>query len=302
MHNPTFKLSQRKNCGLTLVELLIALALSSFVLLTAYALLSSQQSFLQRNQQQIHLEQNKRFTQFVLSRAIWQAGFLGCRSLANLQVHNQLRNNHIIPGQTTPLAIFAYQAVGNSWRPALPVGIHAKPGTDVLELVYRASLATELTTTMATPNSKISVNNTGAFKKDGIVVISDCEQADIIQINKMNSFKKQLLPQAPLSKAYAIPSQIGQLQYRLFYIQEENDTKNPVDALYMLEQSGFPEELVDHVSDLKLAFATQTTPTNYLTGIAVHDWHKIHSVRFTLQFNDTHYHETDSFITSLHNQ
>ena len=90
MHNSAQHLLKRKNCGLTLIELLIALTLSSLVLLMAYSLLAYRQRYLQIHQQQIHQQQNKQFTQFILRQAIWQAGFFGCRSLANSSLHNQL--------------------------------------------------------------------------------------------------------------------------------------------------------------------------------------------------------------------
>lgn len=304
MQRTPHEMYRRKNCGLTLIELLIATVLSSLILLTAYSLLNYQQHYFQKHQQQIQVEQNKRFAQFILSQTIWQAGFLGCRSLSTSQLDNHLTNNNFISQQKPIVAIFAYQAIGNSWRPALPTGINAKPGTDVLQLVYMQPHNTALSVAMTNPAEAITVNNASLFKPNDRVIISDCEQADLFTISKINGSKKQLLHSISLSKAYVLPSEIGELSYILFYIQPKDpDDKNSDAALYMLDQSNLAEELITNVTGLHFLFATQNAPRNYVTANAINDWSQVHSVEIKLSLSAGHQKsESYSFITSLRNQ
>lgn len=282
---------QRKNCGLTLIELLIAMLLSNVVLLTAYSLLNYQQHYFQQHQQQIQLEQNKRFAQYILSNAIRQAGFFGCRSLANSTI-----TNHSNFDPTKLLAIFAYHAIGKSWLPSLPKNIKVKSGTDVLAIIYEDSGTAIVTTAMSNPSAPLIVTDTSQFKQNDLVVISDCEHADIFTISQINGSKKQIQHSSPLSKTYAAPAEIGQLMYYLFYIQ-------PDDALYVLDNSAIPEELVDHVSSLKLQFSTQALPTNYVTANSINNWSQVHSVNVELGFETKNQEvENYAFITSLRNQ
>jgi prepilin-type N-terminal cleavage/methylation domain-containing protein len=286
MQRGTHPMYRRKNCGLTLIELLIAMLLSSIVLLTAYTLLNYQQHYFAQHKAQIQLEQNKRFAQFMLSNAIRQAGFFGCRSLANSKITNHASDNKS-PNNKSLVAVFAYQAMGSSWRPALPAGIKVKPGTDVLAIMYVNPSTAILSTPMLKPTDYISLNKTSLFNSGDIVVISDCEHADIFTIKQINGYKKQLQHTTPLSKAYGIPTEVGQLMHYLFYIQ-------PDDSLYMLDNSKIPEELVDHISNLKLLFATLDAPSNFVTANAINDWSQVHSVEVELP--------DYSFITSLRNQ
>ncbi|MSP53272.1 MAG: prepilin-type N-terminal cleavage/methylation domain-containing protein [Gammaproteobacteria bacterium] len=291
MQRYSYKMSHRKNCGLTLIELLIAMLLSSLILLMAYSLLNYQQHYFQQHTQQIHLDQNKRFVQFILSTAIRQAGSFGCRPLANSKV-----NNTSVFHKKKLVAIFAYQAIGNAWLPSLPKTIKAKHGTDVLAIIYMAPHTAMVATAMSTPNEVITTTDTSLFKQEDLAVISDCEQADIFAISHINGSKKQLKPTTILSKCYAPPAEVGELLYYLFYIQ-------PDDTLYMLDNSKIPEELVDHVSDLQLQFSTHASPNNYVTANGINHWSQVHSVKVELGFDSKnqaaeHY----SFITSLRNQ
>jgi type IV pilus assembly protein PilW len=291
MQRPPDKMYLRKNCGLTLIELLIAMFLSSVILLTAYSLLNYQQHYFQQHKQKIQLEQNKRFAQFILSNAIRQAGFLGCRSIANSKI-----TNHSNFDPTKLLAIFAYHAIGKSWLPSLPKNIKVKSGTDILAIIYEDPQTSIVTIAMPNPSSPITVMDTSQFKKNDVAVIGDCEHADIFTISKIIDSKRQLQHPTPFNKAYATPAEVGQLSYYLFYIQ-------PDDALYVLNNSAIPEELVDHVSSLKLQFSTQTSPANYVTANAINNWSQVHSVRVELGFeNKNQKTENYFFITSLRNQ
>ena len=299
MQRQADSLYQRKNCGLTLIELLIAMLLSSVILFTAYSLLNYQQHYFAQHQQQVHLEQNKRFAQFVLSNALHQAGYFGCRSLAHSKV-----TNHSKFDPTKLVAIFAYQAIGNSWLPTLPKEIKAKKGTDVLAIIYEAPHTALLTIPMLNPTDNITLHETSIFKTGDIAVMNDCDQADIFTISQINGFKKQLHHTSALSKAYAQPTEVGQLLYYLFYIQPKNpNDKDSADDLYVLDQSNIPEELVDHVDDLQLQFATHDSPHNYVTANAIHNWLKVHSVEVELVLSSKNQATQNySFITSLRNQ
>ena len=291
MQRGTHPMYRRKNCGLTLIELLVAMLLSSIVLLTAYTLLNYQQHYFTQHKAQIQLEQNKRFAQFMLSNAIRQAGFFGCRALANSKI-----TNHSSFDPTKLFAVFSYQAIGNSWRPSLPRGIKVKPGTDVLAIIYVNPNTALLSTVMLNPADNITLNKTSLFTSGDSVVISDCEQADVFTISQINGYKKQLYHSMALSHAYNIPAEVGQLMYYLFYIQ-------PDDTLYMLDNSKIPEELVEHIDSLTLLFATQEAPRNFITASAINHWGEVHSIEITLGFSDgAAKTENYSFITSLRNQ
>ena len=182
--NRTLPSFLRRQAGLSLVEMMIALTIGFMIIAgVGYLYLGSRQAF--RTQDSLTaIQENARFALATMSHDIRMAGYMGCGNLSNI-------TPNIIASAISPLSPATALVVfpgGTGWTP--PASITLKSGTDVL----RISRASGGNVTAYTPSSsmsgsppkpssvQINANPNNFIQQNDVVLISNCQTADVFAV------------------------------------------------------------------------------------------------------------------------
>ena len=152
---------QRRVAGFTMIELMIALAIGTFLILGLARVFSASRTAYQLSEGVSRVQENGRFAIDFIQRDLRMVGHMGCvNDQAHLQNAGALLNRvpagsaGVNSGVNFPLGIQAYEATKTSastmnlgtaastWTPALPnavASLNPLPGSDVLQLRFLAS-------------------------------------------------------------------------------------------------------------------------------------------------------------------
>ncbi|MCB1759218.1 MAG: PilW family protein [Gammaproteobacteria bacterium] len=303
--------SKCRMAGFGLVEILIAMVLGLVLTIGMInVFLSSKQAYRTQDALSV-IQENGRYVMEVLSRTIRMAGYQGCGNLAAV-IPNVLANG--MPGSGTysaNQAIRGYAYNGSSFSPLYgdvssssddPVSVAAN--TDMLT-VSRAELVTgcgnRLSSSMGSDSEALSINGlksgSGACELDfttpgnEYMLITDCETSDLFRVTDLKESGGVITIEhgagsnssARLSKHYATDAQVFRFIHSDFYVKN-NSFGQP--ALFLRENGGVEQELVDGVQDLTLLYGEDTdsdlAADQYTAGPSVADWSDVTSVRITL--------------------
>lgn len=210
---------RRLSIGLSLIEIMIALAIGSLLILGLVQVFAASRTAYQLSEGIGRSQENGRFAMEYLQRDIRMAGHYGCvNDQSHLQTPGALNATYFgaatgaTIGRDFPVGVRGYDANGTApgatlnlaaptagWTPALPAAIAALApiaGSDVLELRFLASEGTPVTN-IANPsatNTIISVNPArwGPLITDGVANptmfgIADCSYVDVFPASAVNS-------------------------------------------------------------------------------------------------------------------
>ena len=123
------------------------------------------------------------------------------------------------------------------------------------------------------------------------VLITDCETSDLFQITGITKSSTEVQidhgsssnKSARLSKPYSTDAQVFKFIHSDYFLAQ-NSFGQP--ALFVRENGGTPQELVDGVQDLELLYGEDTdsdlAADQYVNGAAVSNWANVTSVRMNL--------------------
>jgi type IV pilus assembly protein PilW len=168
----------QKEGGFTLVELMVSLAMTAFLIGAIYLTFGVQRQRFATEEQIIEIQQNGRVAMEFLSREVRMAGFWGCSTPGVFT--NTLR------GQATDILYRMFPveglnnvAAGNSYG--------AKGGTDILFLSYaNGESRMSIKTDMGSNTDPIHVSTHGLVAVGDIVVISDCSHTSVFQVTNVD--------------------------------------------------------------------------------------------------------------------
>lgn len=318
----TVQTGRRCIAGLSIVELMVALTIGLILLAALTRLFAVSRSTYTLEEGLARVQESGRFAIEFLAQDIRMAGYIGCASSTNTTVRNNL-NNPTSPGVdfTQYLSGHRYTGSGASpsaltdWTPALPGTVNgvvyfsageAEPNTDVLVIRHASETGIKLGETMSDTSANLKIDaNPGGLVDNDIIMVSDCSNADILQITGPDSFgagSNTLVHNTgestpgnatkPLSKAYTSDAQVMKVITRIYYIgRRGNSTSNPP-ALFRKELTTGAtmdtQELVEGIETMRFAFGEDTDATSdkvaniYRIGSAVANWSKVVSIRVGL--------------------
>lgn len=240
-------MSNKSEEGFSLIELLVSITLSFLfieLLFHTYVWVTQQESLLR---EKIMLENNAQFAQFILMREIQTAGFLGCNRYDKLNIH--------YPDKRPYFPIFPIQIVSKASH---CLGKHIHPESDLLIIEKLSSKTADLLGYQA-PN-KIKVNLKDRFEESDLLVITNCEKADIIApvaVQKM-PFYQVLTVSKDLH--YAKGAQIGKFIATAFFIEKthrNNIQHEPIYALYSYDLIHHRKtEYIQNIESMSFSYAS----------------------------------------------
>ena len=266
---------KRTQAGVGLVEIMVALAVSSLLIGGLIQIFSSNKQGYILQDEMSRLQENGRFSFHFLMRDLRMAGYFGCRN--NVPIQNNLdtsSSDYNLGYDFSGSPLIAYNASdsGSTWTPALPDAIKALdplPGNDIVLIRSADASSVKLTSPYQTGDaskSSIHLEKGHGLSKGDIAVVSDCSRATVVQItgeggggtsaavtnNTGNSVSPGNATSA-LGSNYGDGAIISKIRSTVFYIANNPDG---VPALYRrnLGSSDVAEELVAGVDQLSLRY------------------------------------------------
>jgi Tfp pilus assembly protein PilW len=180
--------------GISLIELLIALLLGTFLMLSGYQLLENQIVFMKNAMGSAEDEDLIIFTENILTKNIENAGYFGCQTMNHAIVASALSDYSTLP-------------------PMISVS-PAKDGSDILTIRSEDTNTTYLTKKMASAKTVLYLAS-NHFTQGDIAIIGDCGKSDIFKVGTVHGLQ---MNHVPFSQAYDMNATVGSFKTTIFYV------------------------------------------------------------------------------------
>lgn len=306
----------RQQRGLSLVELLVALALGAFITIGIIQMFTANQETYRVNIGQARMQEGARFAMEFLTAPIRMAGFMGCFSepVGFFEQLNPNANADYLIDFASPVG--GHEATApNTWSPllaALPADIPAgniASGTDVLTIRTSDPRGTRLSTAMANSSDPIVVRTlpngeTAQYTAQDLFVISDCEKATFFQLTSATTTANVInmahiaggaaatpgndtADITPDNDVFGLDATVHRIETQVFFI-----APGAGGGLSLWRKSGFlgaPVELVEGIEDLQVLYGIDTdndgVPNRYRTVQNVVDLADVRTLRISITAN-----------------
>jgi type IV pilus assembly protein PilW len=315
--------------GMSLIELLVSLTLSATLMAGVVGVFVTMFQTDRSQEGVSRIQESGRFALSFLSQDLRMAGFMGCSSTleatdinvtiysppASFQPDRNIQGwegatsdpgdiNNSVNDEATVLtsAVGGWATSGGN---VLDV-TNAMPGTDIFR-VWGADPAVRTIINSVTPGASTVVNvvNTPDIPDDSILVLSDCEKADIVQACSQQVIGTPQTLNLTLS-AGCTPGNIASLSLEsgpgdevmklagtLYYIGKRGNVATNPPTLFRRTLSttgiaGTPEELVEGVENMQILYGENTNNDNnnaadrFVSADLVSNWNDVVSLRITL--------------------
>ncbi|MCR8916522.1 prepilin-type N-terminal cleavage/methylation domain-containing protein [Marinobacter panjinensis] len=258
--------------GLSLVELLVALALSAILILGIFTVYmdSSQTSRLSTSLARI--QESARIGVDILARDLRMVGFQGCADPDDVTMNVIADNPPTNDFFSTTLRV--WEVTGANWADGtefdgLSIEANARVGSDVIAIQRGEMANVDITGNMDNTNANIQVGGAevNQFSQNDMVLISDCESADLFRISSKPSsdtwaHASNVNSGNNLSQAYNENARVMRFSSTIYYVADtgrDDSLGNDIYALYRardnLLNSATPDfqidELVEGVESLQ---------------------------------------------------
>lgn len=295
--NPKLRNYPRGESGLSLVEIMIALAISMMLLLGTVSIFMSNQRIYREQDRMGRLQENARFIMQKLSEEIRMAGYVGCSD-----EHGGDKVRTIISGASGGAlfdfsniieGIEGYRVGVSTWLPSgssdIPADIVA--GSDAITIRYIRGVSFALSNDMANTAAAVQIPAIAGFRVGDAVAIHDCTGADIFRVTGVttaggiDSLAHEVDASignttAHLGRAYrSATGRVSRFVSKRYYIADENDGRGP--ALY---DTG--TRLIDGVENMQILYGVDTTgdgiADEFRRADVVANWTDVTSVRLAV--------------------
>lgn len=240
--------------GLTLLELMVALAASLILLLGASKLFITTRHSYNITQGLSRLQENARLVMTLLPRDLRQSGALGCNSIGELgsRIDNRLADADDFKYRfSTTLAGYRVSDTGDIESALQPTRNSDLLPTSITDNVVDG---TDIVVIRGARMDKVAVNVDAAspFQKDDLLAISDCHSAILFEYDGESSS----IP----SSGYGPDAQLTPINTVAYYIREN---ARGIPALYRYSndtsrKAGISRELVPGVEFMRVLYGQDT--------------------------------------------
>jgi len=289
-------------CGLSLVELLVAVTISLVLLGGIYQIFFSSTTTYSVNTNLSRLQENARFALSFLERDVRQSGYRGC--LNDSSTFTNLLNSPTDFAFNFALPLEGFDAVTSSstkkWDRNLPALVtEPRKHSDILALRNQLDgtlsyLRSDMTSsTAAVPIAPGTLDK--PFKSAGgdLVMLSDCQGATVFQVSSFAHAQGDVFhlkdvgtpgnSSDDLGRLYRRNAEIGRVATVLYYVR---DSDEKVPCLYRKIGSADAEALVEGVESMHILYGVDDdndqAADRYLAATATLLWQRVVSVRIGL--------------------
>lgn len=307
MQRRSFNPVMRRAEGFTLVELMVALAISLLLLTGVVAIFSTSRVSYESTDQLSRIQETGRFALDLMSRHIRASGFSGCSRQPNY-ISSVVNSATSVQWNFLGGPVQGFDADGSSWTPALGTAVPnipatdpggVTPGSDVLvvrgpRLGARPAL---VTTAMAGATDPLTVNSVTDFKEGGEVVMAySCEgQSIFFAVPSGNTLTHGVGGGTPGNEfnttnfPFRENAEVVPVETVVYYVGRSSGGEGvPADtsSLWRRAALGNPEELVQGVEQMQVEYGIDTTMDrivdDYVDASAVTNWDQVVALRIAL--------------------
>jgi type IV pilus assembly protein PilW len=289
-----------KNCsrlayridGFSLLEILIACALSLILLTSISHIYLRTKEVYRRQNEFTKLQENIRFALHILKKNVEMAGYAGCAKLGDLYLSNHFKEHSAVNLDFKPEnSIFGFTS---EHAPNYLQG-KIKPGTEGLVIKNADSDITQLTESeLKIPATFIRVKQNPATLSNQILLIADCDHADLFQAENIDGSIIRLSNNDKIQYSYqAKDTEISRFTELAFFISDTNRSDirgKPIYGLFMTTNRGKKEEVLSDIKDMKIHFGVGKDTHEIDRYYATYEiekqqlWRNVQSVIITLTF------------------
>lgn len=266
--------------GLSLVELMVALALSATLIFGVFTVYMDSNRTSQVSNALARTQEAARIATDLMARDMRMVGFQGCADPDDVTLN--------IIADDPPTADFfettlrGWEVTDGAWADGTEfdgtaIESGAKVGSDVISVQRGETMAIGLTGKMEVENANVQVtgNDVARFAQNDIVMISNCEAADLFRISSQPSSNtwahaKGVNSSNRLSRAYTADARIMKFSSSLYFVADtgRDDARgNDIFALYrqINQLDGTllpPEEIVENVENLQIEYGELLATNN----------------------------------------
>lgn len=296
--------------GFSIVELLVAMAISLILLGGVVTIYSSSKSTYEVVDRVSRVQENGRFALDAIVRDLRSAGYIGCSRAENVTFTNALRSSTQLSWNFADGVVGHEYSSGTTWVPGLDAGLSSATtgtyGSDALVLRVPvqggAAGALRLTQKMSSSTDTLKIAAVGSsvlgpLEPDKqVIMVADCHARSVFEITSYTKTTGviQHAVSDPTSStpgnetdnighAYEINSQIVPMRTVAYYIGSSSPGRI---GLWRKIGAGTPEELVEGVERMELRFGFDTNADRiadeYRTANDVTNWGNVISVSIAL--------------------
>ena len=294
---PCMQSDMRRQRGLTLVELMIALMLSLVILGGLVGMFAANKRTYKIQAGLSRLQESGRFATQMLGQDLRGSGYWGCgtKNMDSSAITNTL-NGASGYVYNFAQAVDGFEATSSSaWSPSLDSSIvSATGGSDVITLRYTVGGGARVIQHNTT-SADIKVVAQADLATDDIVMVSDCEDAAIFQITNLQNVSPTQTnivhntgTSSPgnatknLGKKY-VNGELVQVRVRSYYVRTGADG---TPSLWRVDNGGTPQELIPGVEQMQVLYGVDSNNDlavdSYVKANSVTDWSSVISVKLSL--------------------
>lgn len=305
---------QTAHSGFSLVELMVAMALSLILLAGVLAIFASSRTTYETTDRLSRIQENGRFALDLLTRDLRSAGYIGCSKRGSfsstLRTPTSLLWNFEFP-------LEGFDAQGTGWAPTLDTTTVVDPDPAGDALVIRVPVGefdpVRLTDFMSSTTDPVSIADVSPalIEAGDVVQASDCRNRVVFQVSANNA--GQLAHEdvaatttapgnvtADLGVAFAEDGEVVPVRSVIYFLREGTTAGAGTSLWRRLSDAGVAEELVEGVESMQFQFGEDTdndaviSVDEYRNADEVDDWNQVLSVRIALLVRSLSEYGTDT--------
>ncbi len=262
--------------GTTLIELMLSLSISLFILAALITIYLTAQSNQKAQIALSSMQESARMVTQFLNSAIHMAGYIGC---AKLTESFPLKNHSSIEFNEKNKITGYHASEFSKWS--------VKPNSDVITIRQASRQHADLLDGMKN-YSQMRISKSLRVAVGEILLISDCKNVDIFTVKRV-SFSSNgvqtITTNAVLSKKYAQHAEVSRMEVNTYFISKTDRQMpdgSPIYALYVADINQRKTELVEGVNGMQIRY-TQSIAGNLVDSKDVDEWSLVLGV--SIQFS-----------------
>lgn len=286
MKNIKLKKMMKQQHGFTIMELLVAVSIGVFLLGSMSKLFFNSKSTITTQSNVSKIEEDSRFTLFLMENDIAAAGFRGCSS-GIIKTDNGT-NFYNVAGTSDYYNKTAFiegsQGNGTSFSPGLNAAVSGlspapDPSMDVLTIRTATGEPSLLSTDMVAATTPLTVTSLNVTPNNN-ALITNCFSSSLFKVS--TAIGSVVTPTAGLGAIYAAGAQIYPYVTTTYYVGTDK-------TLYKTTNNGTPDPIAYNVERFAILYGinTDNTTTNvnrYVFAPSVTDFTKVYAVRIGIAF------------------
>lgn len=271
----------RRQRGMTIVELMIAMTIGLVVLGAVSTLFINVRQTFRSAESMSRIQENARYAIEMMARDIRMAGFIGCGNLESITVNT-------IASAPVEELLFENSLRGQDAPDGTIAGI-ALVGADTITIKHGIDSDVHLAGNLKPEDTDVQIaGNPYGFAAGDVLMVSNCTNADVFRATTVSgSGTTTITHTGSRTGVYGEDAVVMRLAQFVYFVGRNPTTGRP--ALYRTNAvagAGAAEELVDNVENMQIVYGVDLDndrmPDAYRSAGDVADWSDVFTVQ--LQF------------------